>query len=309
MHKAWCFTSYDDEKELLQRLEDGVKRATITAFIFQREMCPTTGREHNQGYVEFTKRKRMQTAQKTCGKQAHMEGRRGTRLAAWEYCKKPESRIRGPWQFLPEGFDLAAGNQGTRSDIEELLKRIKEDVTALRGDWRDNAWALHPCTMFRGFRAAEAYATSLQEKKQYKPFTIVLWGCPGSGKSYDASTKYSTGDIYYLARPRTADGAVWWDGYQGQDTVIINDFYGWMQWTTLLCILDETPTRIEFKGGMMQFCSKRIVFTSNQSPDRWYKYNDFMLYDALLRRINMIVHYSMRRVQYVVETIYKDATP
>lgn len=94
--------------------------------------------------------------------------------------------------------------------------------------------------------------------------TIVFSGETGSGKSRTAAAICGE-DVYYKPHGK------WWDGYDGQQSVIVDDFYGWMQYDEVLRVTDRYPHRVEVKGGFKEFTSKKIIFTSNKSPRDWWK--------------------------------------
>jgi len=69
---------------------------------------------------------------------------------------------------------------------------------------------------------------------------------------------------------RDSHSGTWWDGYEGQHTVIIDEFYSWLRYDFFLRLTDRYPLQVETKGGSVQFVSRRIVFTSNTQPTEWY---------------------------------------
>jgi len=116
--RAWCITLFipDDatpyvvekepEEDLEKQFEGTPQGATNVRYaIWQREICPDTGRVHWQGYIEFASPQRP-TALKTAigvrrgdqrqrplrSGEIHWERRRGTREQARDYCRKQESR-------------------------------------------------------------------------------------------------------------------------------------------------------------------------------------------------------------------------
>ena len=63
----------------------------------------------------------------------------------------------------------------------------------------------------------------------------------------------------------------WWDGYSTQETVVLDEFYGWLPFDLLLRLCDRYPLLVETKGGQVQFVAKTIIITSNSLPSNWYR--------------------------------------
>lgn len=83
----------------------------------------------------------------------------------------------------------------------------------------------------------------------------------------------------------------WWEGYDGHDDVIIDDYRrDFCKFRVLLHLLDHYPMRVECKGGSRQFRAKRLFITSPKSPtETWAGRTDEDLYQ-LTRRIDVIEH-------------------
>ena len=115
----------------------------------------------------------------------------------------------------------------------------------------------------------------------------VYYGDPGSGKSCRAFDEAGD-DVYPLGH---SNGGAWFDGYAGQRTVVIDDFYGWLPWSFLLQLCDRYPFRVPTKGSHLPFLSRVLIFTSNVHPRQWYDFNTkpHMQYAALARRITTLV--------------------
>ena len=63
----------------------------------------------------------------------------------------------------------------------------------------------------------------------------------------------------------------WWDGYSGQETVVLDDFKDYaMPLVELQRLLDWYPLWVEVKGGSVPMLAKRYVLTANTSPEDWY---------------------------------------
>ena len=82
-----------------------------------KEICPTTGKEHWQGYVELKNAKTFSAIKKLFkDNKLHLEERKGNALQASNYCKKDGKYI--------EFGELSS--QGARSDLVAL----KDDILA-----------------------------------------------------------------------------------------------------------------------------------------------------------------------------------
>lgn len=77
----------------------------------------------------------------------------------------------------------------------------------------------------------------------------------------------------------------WWDGYEGQLGILIDDYNAAWPITYLLKVLHEHEHRVEVKGSTAQLRAKFIVITSNKHPDEWYPNADLNQKAALKRRI------------------------
>ena len=92
----------------------------------------------------------------------------------------------------------------------------------------------------------------------------MLWGPSGTGKSRFVAARWP--DAFWKA-PESK----WWDGYSGQETVVLDDFKDYaMPLVELQRLLDWYPLWVEVKGGSVPMMAKRYVLTSNTSPDDWY---------------------------------------
>ncbi|UJO02085.1 Rep [Tadarida brasiliensis associated cyclovirus 1] len=247
---CWTLNNYEehDEYEIQDLLSSVCKFA-----IYGREVCPTTGTKHLQGFWG----------------RAHIEKAKGNDQQNQKYCAKDND-------FWSHGEPAAQGN---RSDLEAVVSLIEGGERSIK------AVAIQCPTAFikfaKGIREyiRTAYKPDIREWKTKVHF---YWGPPGTGKSRRALEEAKTygGEIYYKPRGE------WWDGYCGQENVIIDDFYGWIKYDELLKICDRYPYQVPVKFGYEYFISKRIWITSNVDVDRIYR---FIGYDstAIRRRIDV----------------------
>nr|WAE42754.1 MAG: replication associated protein [Cressdnaviricota sp.] len=128
-YRNFCFTSY--ATELPVRLPEG-----FSYIVYQKEVCPTTGREHWQGYAEAKEQLRLGTIKRRLGDQGiHVEQRRGSAREAREYCLKSNTRIENGFRF-EEGHIREDKRSENTSTIDLSVRRI------LQAGCREEAWRI-----------------------------------------------------------------------------------------------------------------------------------------------------------------------
>ncbi len=258
--------------------------STIKFLIFQGERG-ANGTSHLQGYLELRGTHRIEKVKGLLGtERVHLERRRGSQKDAIDYCKKDDSRdnsIAAPF------ISGEPSQKGQRSDLKDMICDIKKKVK--KSYLYDN----YPGNMLRytkGINEAIRYYAPLTRSK---PEVIVIWGDPGVGKTRYVVDQHKPEDIYWLGE---SNSGVWWDGYESQEVVLIDDFYGWIKWHSLLRLLDRNSLQGDIKGGFVKLnYIKKIYFTSNVPPLKWYNWekSPHMKYKALRRRISKIYHMSV----------------
>jgi len=129
------------------------------------------------------------------------------------------------------------------------------------------------------------HVDSLNPSEQEKE-VFVYWGTTGTGKSRRAWEEAS-----WDAYPKDPNSK-FWDGYRGQENIVIDEFRGSISISHMLRWLDRYPTIVEIKGSSCVFKGKRIWITSNISPDQWYPDLDEETRSALRRRFTSVIHFN-----------------
>lgn len=114
----------------------------------------------------------------------------------------------------------------------------------------------------------------------------LFWGIPGSGKSHAAFEQ--AGVDAYEKVPTTK----FWDGYTGQENIVIDDFCGDIGVTHLKRWLDKYPCKVECKFGCIPLTTKRWFITSNVPLEDWWPSIAQIHKDAIRRRFTKITHYD-----------------
>jgi hypothetical protein len=246
--KNWVFTinNYSDE-DLAKCDSFGIQKCK---YLIRGLEVGENGTPHIQGYLQLLNRSRLGGLKKNFHATAHFEIARGTAEEASNYCKKDGN-------FLEHG-ELV--KKGQRTDLEEVVKLIDEGASIKR------IAEECPQQMIKYARNI-AYTHALldkEKKRDWKTVVTVLVGPAGTGKSRYAHEMTQNLTTYY--KPT----GPWWDGYNGQEAVVIDDFYGSIQYSELLKVLDRYPHKVPVKGAMLNFTPRQIYITSNQHPHDWY---------------------------------------
>ncbi len=288
----WCYTlnnPTNHELRELKRLRPG-DHPDVVYHVFQIE-AGEQGTKHVQGYIAFSKRKRLSTVKSLIGNRAHCETTRGTPTQASEYCKDPAKRHPNHSGFLFEKGDLPEPLQpGKRNDIIE----IKRLIDGGQNPWllaRDEQYFVH---IKMAYKFYELYYNKLQEDRKLAPQVIVLYGDTRTGKT--ASTR-NLARTYYA--PIGSSGSSWFNGYDPRhhDIIVFNEFHGSRaSLSELLQWMDGTPLEVNTKGAYVKMNAKCLIFTSNDPPDLWYGFHDpdktlAHPFEALERRLTHIWRY------------------
>ena len=194
-------------------------------------------------------------------------------------------------------------------NAEEYIKRCEKKVAAAatkgvghkitqainEGTSLQELTEAFPAYMLANQRRVREYLTFKRmvgkpEFRNWEMEVIVNYGAAGTGKSKEAFDNFHPTTHYVLREGN--NGNVWFDGYEGQENLIIDDFYGWLKFSFLLKLLDRYPLMVDTKGGSVQFVSKRIYITSNNEPKKWYKKVPEESLRGLYRRFTNVKRYQ-----------------
>jgi len=114
---------------------------------------------------------------------------------------------------------------------------------------------------------------------------IWIYGPPGTGKSHYARQHYGN-SLYLKAQNK------WWDGYQNESNVLLDDFDCKALGHYLKIWADKYCFMAECKGSSIQIRPKHFIITSNYSIDELFG-EDPVLAAAIKRRF-YVIHMPMR---------------
>lgn len=254
----WVFTLFGPEGAMDEPINWYDESERVIFLAYQAERCPETGQFHYQGYLRLDPKCRLSWLKANVNGRAHWEPRYGTHEEARDYANKIETRLEG-WDPVCIGEEPQGGK---RTDLETLKADL--DANHSMVEIADDHFHL----FLRFNRAIKEYKVlKRQNERTWQTQTVVYWGEPGVGKSRRALEEAGPG-AYWLAKN---DGTPWWDGYDGHEIVVIDEFSVGQIKRDLMCRLcDRYPLLVPVKGGTVPFVAKQIIITSNHHPTDWY---------------------------------------
>lgn len=256
--RGFCFTDYT----LDENFYDAIPADYL---IIGREICPTTGRKHLQGYLYFKNQRTVSSIIKLLSPR-HVECARGTPQENITYCSKGGD-------FIERGCRPL---QGSRTDLLSVATGIKRDRLSLR-DVMDQ----YPVEFVKYSKGLSALVDSAEERRTWITEVFLYWGDSETGK-----TRAAIEDGAVIVE-RDKSGFI--HNYNGEDRVLfddidLDDFRDHRSWW--LKILDRYPHTVNVKGGTRNWKPRRIYITSNDNPLH------FITDPAIKRRITRIKHFT-----------------
>lgn len=278
--RFWCFTLNNYTEDDIERIQQQAQ-SDSTTFVGYGKEVGQSGTPHLQGYIVFEKKKRFNVVRRLLGGVAHIERKsaNSTHEQAWQYCCK-DGDIWQDGELPPE--------KGSRTDLDAI-------DSAVRSGKRPRDIAEQFGTSFIKFhRGIERLHFRLDEPRRWASEVFVYWGASGTGKT--RKVVESEPDLWI------SGGGGWFDGYEGQEAVLFDDFGGHeFKFTFWLKLVDRYPMRVQIKGGYTQWKPKRIFFTSNFHYTEWWKELNLAQLEARDRRIHHVLAFNALNEDPVVE--------
>lgn len=232
----------------------------------QQEVCPETDKRHAHVICNFDTAKTFSQVSHLfpgCQVWSVKIGRTAADLQRIiTYCRKDESREAGPWMHgaVPQG---ARGEKRSTAwaDALTMIQDGKTDAEV--------AQLLPHVAQSTGFDRLRSRLSKPRTMRE-PPTVVLLHGPTGTGKTRAAYALADARGWTIVSIPTwTGGGKVWWNGYQQQRILLLDDMMPisvgmagyWLQ------VLDRYPMMVEFKGGAVDLNSPIIIVTSNHGLD------------------------------------------
>ena len=225
--------------------------------------------------------------------EAHLEAARGSvaqnrdyiaKTGKWENDRKHGTRIPGTFE---EWGDAPEERQGRRTDLDDLYQMVKEGATDLE------ILEVHPRAMMyldkiervRQTLKAERYATEFRQLD-----VTYIWGPTGTGKTRGVMEEHGYDKVC-----RVTDYDHPFERYNGEDTIVFDEFRSQLRISDMLNYLDGYPLMLPCRYANRQACYTKVYRISNVPLENQYRgvqMDEPLTWKAFLRRIHHVVEYT-----------------
>lgn len=264
--KIWFLTYPQNDATMEKLLSELSDIADIEEYVIARELHED-GSPHLHAYIKFSgdgvTLKEAPNTFNVIEKSGNYQPARSCK-AVISYCMKEENYI--------SNFDVKKYLE-KKGKLTTALIKSKSTKTALE----DGDIGIH---QIRNYQMARSVLTEARETEG--PRGIWITGKPGVGKSYAIRKTLCPNSLYVKGQNK------WWDNYEGQDYVLIDDFdHGGVKLGHHLKLWsDRYQATAEIKGCQTNLNHKLLFITSNYLPlDIWP--DDEELIAAIHRRFEV----------------------
>ncbi len=240
--RSWCFTDF----ELLDHSALFNDYTGIVRYVgWGREVCPTTNKVHYQGWIQFINPKGMVSVKKYFdSKGIHLEATRGSAAANETYCRKSGN-------FQSMGTFI---KQGARSDLEVIKGKIDNEEKMVEIASSNFGAYVRYHKGFAAYKQLKAKASTTMFRRVN---VTLIKGPTGTGK-----TRLAVGVGLPMYKIQGSD-MQWFDGYEGERRLVIDEYSNDVKITKLLGILDGYQLRLPIKGGFTYAAWDEVFITTN----------------------------------------------
>lgn len=159
--------------------------------------------------------------------------------------------------------------QGHRTDHDVVYEQIAEGAS-VRDILRHNPG------YFMKYHAGVCKAVSMESKpREVDRITVyILYGDSGTGKTVHARRlceELAPADGAHWVSYSEGRGVFWWDGYDRQKVVVLDEYRGQIPLLMINRLVDFGGFRGQVKGGTINVVADTFIFTTNYLPGQWHR--------------------------------------
>lgn len=280
-HRRWFLTVPAEGKKGVNRDELEQALEPYDAYLGQLEQGTGTNQyRHWQLVLAHAEPVRFSTLRRKIPT-AHLEPVRDLR-ASLAYVQKEDTRVEDE-KPLVKGEIKPGPGQGHRSDLDALRTRILDGAETVDGLIMEDSTAWRHGRMTADLVAARDRARLGAGTRNVE--VRVIFGATGTGKTRAA--------LDGLRRLGSVCRVTHWgpgafDGYDGQDSIIFDEFAGQPPLSELLTWLDVYPVDLPARYRSRPAAFVRVVLCTNAAPWTWYPHAPKVQRAALARRLDVV---------------------
>lgn len=293
--------------EHIREIIEGMK--TVTYAIWSFEVGGETGTRHVHIFLYGVNPTRFSKILKEFNG-GHFEVAKGTVKQNREYVLKE-----GKWRNDPKGDTRIDGEQyeygeqprevgqGTRTDLHRMYDMIKEGKSNFEIIEENPEYI----TYIEKIEKARFEIIREKYRKEWRTLDVTyIWGDTGIGKTRGVMEKYGYDKVYRVTNYQHP-----FDGYQGEDVIIFEEFRDSLKIEDMLKYLDGYPCVLPCRFADKQACFTKVYILTNIDIKEQYRnirreYPE--TYKAFERRINRVV-YMGKDIQTTTENPAKIQAP
>lgn len=243
---------------------------TFKCFIYQHEVGGEEGRNHIQAFVCCSRRLRynqVADALDLAANQVHFVNVVRTPWKSWDYCS--EKKDDGTRCGCPSKSFGDRPSEHSRAKVDwHQFVGLAGSETPLRTLLLQEPALIAPrIPQFRNCRQL-LWSPENTPAEWSKRDVIVLWGSTGVGKSRRVREECHRQGLRLWVAPIGTLGQ-WFDGYDGQQVALWDDFVGGMPFRALLQLLEGNRMDVPVKGGFTCWRPSAVYFTSDRHWTQW----------------------------------------
>lgn len=285
---SWAMT-WNNWEEHCEDAETTIRQLPqLCVAVVGKEVAPTTGTPHLQGFLRFTKPKCWTwLCQRLPG--ARLEPCNNDK-AMQKYCRKDGD--------LLLDVDLRFGR--------DIKKKLEESsfLAALQGDPSQLLQEASPSWTFQNLsrvRMAMSYGPQLLTPctSRTQPYVVWLFGPAGTFKTQFVRSLLKSACLegkssFFLSAPDER-GKVWWDGLsRATDIVVMDDLRPYTLSSGIWCqIISSLPWKADCKCITVDFCASLVVVTAPDPPWRFWpqRAGDGEVAPQVVRRVSLCAEF------------------
>ncbi len=191
------------------------------------------------------------------------------------HVEKVQNNLRRIIEYIKKNGDIAEYNKDACPVKDGTLSKREKNRILAEGNLEEEYFKgnIGPIDVIRAVKVRGIF--SMQRKPDPYTKKLVLWfkGDSGEGKTRSAvevATRYNLN--WWMSN----ESLKWFDGFEGQQVAIIDEFRKTMltDWSYLLRLLDGYSLFVQVKGGFTKWNPKIVVITTPASPEECFSWVD-----------------------------------